>query len=426
MKKNILVFPCGSEIALELYSALEHSIHFNLIGANSIDDHGKFVYKNYIGNVPCISDKNFLPAIKEVLKQQHIDALYPAMDSVIEILKRNEDYLDCKVIASCTATAQLCLSKSKTYNFFKGKIKVPYVYASSLDVKKFPIFVKPDIGYGARGSKKITCVAELDVQLQEYPASIICEYLPGKEYTVDCFSDKSRQLLVTLPRERSRIQNGISVNTKPVEQNLTRFIVMAKKINELLELRGAWFFQVKEDTSGELTLLEIASRFGGSSGLFRAWGTNFPSMTLFDAFDMPLSVLKNNYPIEMDRALDNIYKLDISYNEIFIDFDDCIYLDSKYINPDAIAFLYKSINAGKKITLLSKHDDTNAPLNDLLTSLRIKQIFDRIIHIAPTENKYDFIDNKAAIFIDDSFAERKAVKQNCGLNVFGLDMIKML
>ena len=46
-RKNILVFPCGSEIALELYRALVHSKHFNLIGASSVDDHGRFVYHNY-------------------------------------------------------------------------------------------------------------------------------------------------------------------------------------------------------------------------------------------------------------------------------------------------------------------------------------------------------------------------------------------
>ena len=41
--KNILVFPCGSEIALEIYRSLRYSTHFKLIGANSLDDHGKFV-----------------------------------------------------------------------------------------------------------------------------------------------------------------------------------------------------------------------------------------------------------------------------------------------------------------------------------------------------------------------------------------------
>ena len=59
MKKNILVFPCGSEIALEIYKSLKYSIHFNLIGASSVEDHGRFVYENYIGNLPYISQERY-------------------------------------------------------------------------------------------------------------------------------------------------------------------------------------------------------------------------------------------------------------------------------------------------------------------------------------------------------------------------------
>ena len=52
--KNVLVFPCGSEIGLEVNRALANSTHFKLYGGNSVDDHGKFVYKNYISGIPFI------------------------------------------------------------------------------------------------------------------------------------------------------------------------------------------------------------------------------------------------------------------------------------------------------------------------------------------------------------------------------------
>jgi len=60
MKKNVLVFPCGSEIGLEIYRSLSKSIHFNIIGASSIDDHGKFIFQNYIGDAPFVEDANFI------------------------------------------------------------------------------------------------------------------------------------------------------------------------------------------------------------------------------------------------------------------------------------------------------------------------------------------------------------------------------
>ena len=430
MKKNILVFPCGSEIALEVYRAVNHSTHFNLIGANSIDDHGQFVFENYIGGLPFITAPDFLEKFGQVIRENNIDAVYPAMDSVIELLKNNEDLLGCKVVSSPIETTQICLSKSRTYKVLENIVKVPKTYTANELVKAggpFPVFAKPDIGYGSRGAKKISSVEDLKAHLDLYPSCILSEFLPGKEYTVDCFTNSNGKLLFAAARERCRIMNGISVNTKPVKENAEEFMDFAQKINETIKFQGAWFYQVKRDANGSLTLLEIASRFGGSSSLFRAQGINFALMSLFDAFDIPVSILRNGYDVVMDRALDNKYKLDLKYSEVFIDFDDCIYLEKKFVNDAMMAFLYRCVNKGIKVTLLSRHDDEKlGKLDELLDKLRIRQVFDRIIHLNPSQKKIDSIDNTDSIFIDDSFAERKAVADKFNIPVFSLDMIEAL
>ena len=430
MKKNILVFPCGSEIALEVYRAVNHSTHFNLIGANSIEDHGQFVFENYIGGLPFITAPDFLEKFGQVIRENNIDAVYPAMDSVIELLKNNEDLLGCKVVSSPIETTQICLSKSRTYKVLENIVKVPKTYTANELVKAggpFPVFAKPDIGYGSRGAKKISSVEDLKAHLALYPSCILSEFLPGKEYTVDCFTNSNGKLLFAAARERCRIMNGISVNTKPVKGNAEEFMDFAQKINETIKFQGAWFYQVKRDANGSLTLLEIASRFGGSSSLFRAQGINFALMSLFDAFDIPVSVLRNGYDVVMDRALDNKYKLDLKYSEVFVDFDDCIYLEKKFVNDAMMAFLYRCVNNGIKVTLLSRHDDEKlGKLDELLDKLRIRQVFDRIIHLNPSQKKIDSIDNTDSIFIDDSFAERKAVADKFNIPVFSLDMIEAL
>ena len=426
MKKNILVFPCGSEIALEVYRSVKDSAHFHLIGASSVDDHGRFVFEDYIGGLPFITEETFLDEIKKIIIERNVDAIYPAMDSVIELLKTNEAFLGCKVVSSCAETTAICLSKTKTYEKLKDVVKTPKIYKTVSEVKEFPVFVKPDIGYGSRGVKKILNGEELNLFLETNPSVVVCEYLSGSEYTVDCFSDTNGNLLVAKPRERCRVMNGISVNTKPVPDN-GEFKNFAEKINRTIQFSGAWFFQVKRDSSGVLTLLEIASRFGGSSSLFRAKGINFALMSLYNAFEIPISVLENNYDVEMDRALDNKYKISLSYDEVYVDFDDCIYLDKKDVNTNLIAFLYRCMNEGIKITLLSKHDDEKlGNLDALLEKLRIQNLFDRIIHLNPSDSKYKYIDNKKAIFIDDSFAERRDVAKNCGIPVFSLDMVEAL
>jgi hypothetical protein len=430
MKKNILVFPCGSEIALEVYRAVNHSTHFNLIGANSIEDHGQFVFENYIGGLPFITAPDFLEKFRQIIRENNIDAIYPAMDTVIELLKSNEDFFGCKVVSSPIETTQICLSKSKTYKVLEDVVKVPRTYTANELVKAggmFPVFAKPDIGYGSRGAKKISSIEDLKAHLALYPSCILSEFLPGKEYTVDCFSSNNGNLLFAAARERCRIMNGISVNTKPVKENAEEFMDFAQKINETIKFQGAWFYQVKRDANGNLTLLEVASRFGGSSSLFRAQGINFALMSLFDAFDIPVSILRNGYDVVMDRALDNKYKLDLKYSEVFVDFDDCIYLEKKFVNDALMAFLYRCVNKGIKVTLLSRHDDEKlGKLDELLDKLRIRQVFDRIIHLNPSQKKIDSIDNTDSIFIDDSFAERKAVADKFNIPVFSLDMIEAL
>ncbi len=418
---NILVFPCGSEVALEIYRSLEHSIHFNLIGANSVDDHGKFVYENYIDGIPFANHPDFIPVLKKLILDKEIDAIYPAMDSVISTLKIHEAELGCPVIASDVLTTEICLSKSKTYEVLKGSVQTPKVFANVKEVSEFPVFLKPDIGYGSRGVKKANNRNELITHLENNTDAIILEYLPGKEYTVDCFSNYNRELLFVGPRERRRISNGISVNTAtmPLEE---RFETIAKSINSEIKFNGAWFFQVKERVDGTLVIMEVASRLGGSSSVYRAKGINFASLSIFNGLGMPVSVIENEYSVELDRALDAVYKFNIAYKHVYIDFDDTLIVNQK-VNTTLIALIYKFINQNKVIHLITKHEFN---IYESLKKFRLDGIFDEIIHLKKDDQKWKFIEHKDSIFIDDSFAERKQIKDNLGLHVFSVDMIRML
>ncbi|GHU61512.1 carbamoylphosphate synthase large subunit short form [Spirochaetia bacterium] len=422
MKKNILVFPCGSEIALEIYRSLKHSTHFNLIGANSVDDHGKFVFSSYIENIPFITDPDFIPTIKEVVQDYTIDAIYPATDAVITLLKRQEKYINCKVISSTLETVEICLSKRKTYEKLKNAVRVPQLFKETENLS-YPVFGKPDNGYGSRGVKKIESKNMLDEYIAITPTALLCEYLSGEEYTVDCFTDRHGCLLFHAPRLRKRIMNGISVNTIPYYENDNEITKIVQKINSVIQFRGAWFVQLKRNDKGELVLLEIAARLGGSSSLFRGKGVNFAQLTLFDAFDKDVTIQTNDYNLELDRALDNIFRIDIKYTEVFCDFDDCMIIEGKYVNSELIAFLYQCFNHKIKLTLLTRHSKN---IQQSLNTFRLDTIFDRIIHLPENEKKSDYIDNINAIFIDDSFTERQDVYNNKKIPVFGLDMISNL
>lgn len=423
MKKNILVFPCGSEIGLDIYSSVKYSTYFYLIGASSVDDHGKFVYEDYIPNIPFVTSPDFIPCMASIVKDRNIEAIYPAMDLVITILKEHEQELGCKVVASPIETTQVCLSKELTYQRLVGCVNIPKVYdPANIPQTEFPVFAKPKIGYGAKGTKKLHSQEEVENFVKGKENILVVEYLPGEEFTVDCFTDKDGNLLFSGARKRNRVKDGISVNTFFVDQQ-AEFEKIAKTINSKIVFRGAWFYQVKRDKNGELCLLEIASRLGGSSLLSRAVGVNFALLSLFDIFDYKVSVSKNNYRVELDRALENKYKTDLDFDSVYCDYDDCLILEKKTVNTDLVKFLYQCLNQEKKIYLLSKHD---GDLKKELQEFRLDHLFDEVIHIDKSANKADYIQSQKAIFIDDSNAERINIFQSLNIPVFSPEMIDVL
>jgi hypothetical protein len=423
MKKNILVFPCGSEIGLEIYRSLEHSQHFNLIGASSVDDHGRFVYNNYVGNIPFINDSKLVTSLKAVINTFSIDAIYPAMDEVIFVLKSKEEELGCKVIGSPAYSTEICYSKAKTYSLFNDHLVVNKQFRNIADVEKYPVFLKPDIGYGSRGTMKIADSKQLNSALEKSPGSLILEFLPGDEYTIDCFTDRHRTLRFVGPRKRNRIMNGISVNTNTFAfENFQEFYGIAEKINAVLHLRGAWFYQCKRDETGKLVLMEIAARLAGSSAVYRCQGVNFGLLSCFDAFDFEVSFVNNKFSVELDRALENKYKVDIEYKTVYIDLDDTILINGQ-VNTTMMKFLYQCLNEGKKLVLITKHV---LDLSETLNKYRLQNLFDEIVHKEMKMLKHEFCTEPSSIFIDDSFAERKSVSDNCKIPVFAPDAVECL
>src|SRR5690606_23344501 len=191
MSKRILVFPCGSEIGLEIHRALCYSTHFELIGASSADDHGRFVYDNYVGGLPFHDSPDFAPRLAEIIQTHRIDALYPTMDAVAETLQDLAERLGVRVIGSPAAVTRICASKTLTYDTLDGLVPIPARYPDLAAVPAYPVFIKPDRGYGSRHAARADDAAGAAALLARQPGRdmLILEYLPGREWTVDCFSD---------------------------------------------------------------------------------------------------------------------------------------------------------------------------------------------------------------------------------------------
>jgi hypothetical protein len=422
MKRRILVFPSGSEIGLEIHRSVEYSNHFEMIGGSSIDDHGSFVYKTNINNIPFVDSPNLINQLNMIIGENQIDAIFPTMDSVIAKLSANREIIKCKVISPSYETCKICLSKKLTVQYFSDTVKVPHLFSTLEKVEKYPIFLKPDIGYSSRGTLLAKNKNVAEAHLLENPNCLIFEYLPGKEYTIDCFTNAKGEVLFFGARERLRISNGIAVRTETIWDQQDRFATIVNKVNQSLNMRGAWFIQLKEDIDGELTLLEIACRLGGSSSLYRMAGVNFALLTIFDYFGHDVKIINSRLNIVQDRALLSRYKVDVKFDTAYFDLDDCLIINNR-LNLEMTKLIYQFITESKKVVLLSKHKFN---IHETLKKHRIENLFDMVLHLNPTDCKSDYIESNKSIFIDDSYSERQEVYLKWGIPVFAPDAVTCL
>lgn len=417
-KINVLVFPAGEINSIELHDALSTCVNIELFGASSIDRHGGYVFRNYISNVPMINAQDFFEEFNELIKKYNIEIIFPTHDTVAMFFAENRDKINAKIIAADKITSEICRDKEKTYETLKGEDFLPEVYK---EIKSYPVFIKPKEGQGAVGAKLVKSEKDIpDVNLNDY---VICEYLPGEEYTVDCFTNFQGELKVISPRSRNRLLAGVCVSGK-TEELTDEIKHIAERINSKLKFNGLWWFQIKKDINGKWKLLEVSTRCAGTMCLTRAKGLNLPLLSVYNALGYDVKACPNNVQITMDRTLISRYKIDYEYDTVYFDFDDTLIINNKVHLP-AIRFLYQCRNAGKKVVLLTKHEkDIFKTLEQFAIS---EKLFSKIVCISLDDEKINYINPaERAIFVDNAYQEREKVREKFKIPVFDVDGLEVL
>ena len=419
-KINVLIFPAGEINSVELHDALSTCVNINVFGASSIERHGRFIFKNYIKDVPKITENNFILELNIIIEKYSIDIIFPTHDTVSLFLNEHKKEIPAKIVGGDLTTTIICRHKHKIYDLFKNTDFTPFIYYNINAIKNYPVFIKPNIGQGTVNAKIISSKDDLiNIDFDEY---VVSEYLSGEELTVDCFTDKNKMLKYVSPRTRDRILAGVSVAGKTIK--LTEEIeYIAKQINSKLNFLGLWYFQVKQDDNYKYKLLEISTRCSGTMCLTRSRGVNLPLLSVYEQMGYNTEIFDNNYIVTMDRTLIGRYEIDYDYNAVYFDLDDTLIINDK-INLNAIKFLYQCKNKSIKTFLLSKHEKN---INNTLEQFSIpRSLFYEIFLLNPEDDKYKFITEKKSIFIDNAFSERKIVKEKIGIPVFDVDGIEFL
>lgn len=409
MKKRVLVLSCGALTATDMSISLKDNDEFELWGTSIYKDHGIYTYKNYISDIPKISDPNFIVILNKKIKEYNIKYLVPTHEDMCLFLQKNKEKINAITLSSNYETSLICRYKTKTYEKMNNYDFIPKIYKKE-DVKKYPVFIKKDDDQGARNCYKVNTKQELDLYTKNSDM-IICEYLPGDEVTVDCFTNKDRKLIFCNPRATDRMLAGIDVHSRRINLD-DEIMYIAESLNKEIEFRGCWFFQIKKDENGKFKLLEIATRLAGTFSLSRCLDVNLLLMQLKDMEGQDVSITFNNIDIESDKQFTGKYFLGINYNIVYIDFESC-FEQKEQIDTFLMLYLYQCINKNIEIILLVENLENS--LKYLSENKIDKKLFKEIILVLKSEIKNVLKENSILISNNDELKNeiRKSNKQYC-------------
>lgn len=419
-KIKVLIFPGEAENAFELYQALRFSTRFEVWGASSHPGYGNLLFPRYRDDIPRIDDEKFLSIFNQFIEENQISLIFPTHDDVALYLAEHHEKLKATLIGSNVECAKFCREKKRLYAALAHEDFCPQTFDRLEDVNHWPVFIKPNQGQGGIGAARADGPAALQHLWHETHDPVVCEYLPGEEFTVDCFTDRNGQLLFIGPRTRDVVKMGIAFVSRTIaaDENIRR---IAAVLNTTIQPRGIWFFQVKRSETGTLKLLEASCRVAGSMSVYRQLGVNLPLLAAYDAIGMDVRILQNDLPLTMRRRLHSSYTIEHLFDTVYVDYDDTLIVDDK-VNALLMQFLYTCKNQGKHLHLLSRHP------GDLLLDMQKfcipSNIFTEIIHLKNSEKKSAFIKNRNAIFIDNLFTERADVMHQTGIPVFDVDAVE--
>ena len=244
--------------------------------------------------VPRSNSGNFIQKLTEIVKNEHVDLMFPLIDPDISILAANRNVLESKgacVVVISKEAAKMTADKWLTYQFFRRlDIPAPTSWLASearelnLD---YPVFIKPRFGSAGETTFKVCNEKELSFFMDYVPNPIVQEYLSGPEITNDVICEFDGNILAVVSRKRIEVRwgevaKGITIYDSSIIDNCVR---VAKKLKAIGPITVQCIFK-----DGVPHFTEINARFGGGLPLGIAAGVDSPRWLLAKAAGIEVKI----------------------------------------------------------------------------------------------------------------------------------------
>ena len=339
---KVLLTSIGGLVAPDIINTLRKDANqkIYIVGIDAKRDAIGFKFVDKFFTVPLGTQKNYIPSIKKIIKNEKIDIVVPFADEEVIALSKNKDkleFLGTKILCNDYETTLKTINKGNlltflskkefpTPRFFLPKTKNEVkVYAKNLGYPKTSFVIKPALGRGGRGftvvSQKTNFFQErdrykvrLDRILEELkllrlmPDILMMEYLRGNEYSVDVLADKGK-VIYAIPRKRIETTFGPSLKGE-FNSNQT-VIEIIKKIVKIFQLDLISNIQLKYrdvNNSSYPYITEINPRPGGTIALNSRVGVPLLLYGIKLVLDKPFPRNKKIKPIRFWRFYQEYYE----------------------------------------------------------------------------------------------------------------------
>lgn len=284
-KYNVLVFEGRARQSLPLARAFKKNGCNVYVLCNSkldISYWSRYFEKKFLGYCNQDNEEKTLSTLINIINKNSIDLIVPTTDFAAMILSKYKEELKCytEVASNDWCIFEKAADKNITMDICE-KLEIPHPKTiqnvrSLKDIVEsgimFPIVVKPRIGYGAIGFKKISNEEELyslfknrEIELREY---VIQEYIPQTSLQYECamFIDNLNYVKTALVFSKNRwfpIEGGSS--TLNITVNRPEIIESCSKLLQAINWRGAADIDLIEDPrDSKIKIMEINPRVSGS------------------------------------------------------------------------------------------------------------------------------------------------------------------
>lgn len=258
--------------------------------------------------IPAGLDPGFAVAVLARCVAMGVAIVVPTVDAELRPLdeaRAQFAHAGIELLLAPRAALDVTLDKLALARRCAGHVRVPRTecFDESVDPASwsYPVVVKPRTGSGSRDISVVPSSQAL-AALGRSADFLVQEYLPGDEYSIDVLADASGHVVASVPRERTRVDSGVSVAGRTIhDAELEQFGAAVVTATGLTYIANV---QSRRDVAGRPALLEVNPRVPGALPLTVASGVDMPRMALDSLRGRPLPEHADFREVAMVRYLE--------------------------------------------------------------------------------------------------------------------------